>query len=36
MAFMITSTIGLWHWLLQPALVRAGAASKATEAVSAA
>ncbi|HNJ76606.1 MAG TPA: hypothetical protein PLE72_07550 [Azospira sp.] len=35
-AFMITSTIGLWHWLLQPALVRAGAASEATEAVPAA
>lgn len=25
-AFMITSAVGLWHWLLQPALQRAAAA----------
>jgi hypothetical protein len=28
-AFMITSAIGLWHWLLQPALRRPQAASAA-------
>ncbi len=28
-AFMITSTIGVWHWLLQPALRRPQAASAA-------
>ena len=26
-AFMITSAIGLWHWLLQPALMRVDQAS---------
>lgn len=35
-AFMITSAIGLWHWLLQPALARAGAAGAPAEAASAA
>jgi len=30
-AFMITSAIGLWHWLLQPAL-QAAAAKNAAEA----